>query len=177
MRSTGQTLLRYTMSAPPPPGSTRLNQVCELFLQELLRDFGCVLRATLRRRSREASTGAAAAFVAATRTADRPHGSGSCDAPQRAADRRSAGAEDWRQSQGRVRCTRGTMLHGDRKHLTRGSGPAVSLTRGRSGVTAACGAPRETACRPSPCPYWQASSLLRRCDIGRRRRRRRPRSR
>ena len=38
--------------------------------------------------------------MVATRTADRPHGSGSCDAPQRAEERRPTGTEDRRQSQG-----------------------------------------------------------------------------
>ena len=58
---------------------------------------------------------------------------------------------------GRVRCTRSTTLHGDRTHLTRGSGPAVPLTRGRSGATAAC-APQVTACRASP---WQGRQVRR----------------
>ena len=38
--------------------------------------------------------------MVATRTADRPHGSGSCDALQRAAERRPTGTENRRQSQG-----------------------------------------------------------------------------
>ena len=38
--------------------------------------------------------------MVATRTADRPHGSGSCDGPQRAAERRPTGTEDRRQSLG-----------------------------------------------------------------------------
>ena len=43
---------------------------------------------------------------------------------------------------GRRWCTTRTTPYGDRRHHLRGCGPAVSLTRGRRGATAPCGAPR-----------------------------------
>ena len=60
------------------------------------------------------------------------------------------------QTTGRVRCTRRTTLHGDRTHLTRGSGQTSSRSLGRRGATAACGAPQGKACRCSPRRLWQA---------------------
>ena len=70
-------------------------------------------------------------------------------------------------------------VYGHRSDLHRGSGWASLRSPGRSGATAARGAPQGTACRPSPCPLWQgqqeklwtpprcASSLLRRCGTSR----------
>ena len=43
---------------------------------------------------------------------------------------------------GRRWCTTRTTPYGDRRHHLRGCGPAVSLTRGRRGATAPCGAPQ-----------------------------------
>ena len=95
-----------------------------------------VQRATLRRRSREAPTGAAAAFVVATRTAAATHHS----AQQNAAPR---GPKDRRQSQGgggasyarrALRAQTAPPLGGAARH------PRGSL--GRRGVTAACGTPQ-----------------------------------
>ena len=68
----------------------------------------------------------------------------------------SAGASRWpwpssrttphedrgRPGRGRRWRTRRTMAYGHRRLHLRGSGPVVSLTRGRSGVTAPCGTPR-----------------------------------
>ena len=88
-----------------------------------------------------------------------------------------AGARRLPPGPGRVRCTRSTMLHRERTHLTRGSGGASLRSPGRRGATAACGAPQGTACRPSPCPLWQGRqgklwTPRRPCGAGRRRRRR-----
>ena len=52
-----------------------------------------------------------------------------------------------------------TKPYGDRRHHLRGSGRVVSLTPGRSGATAVCGAPHGTTCRPSPCPFWQGRQV------------------
>ena len=61
--------------------------------------------------------------MVATRTADSPHGSGSCVAPKRAAEHRSTGTEDRRQSQG----------GGGASYARRPPGTEVSSTMGAAG--------------------------------------------
>ena len=58
----------------------------------------------------------------------------------------------WR---GRWRSKFRTSACGRRRLLQQRSGRASLRSPGRSGATAACGAPQETACRPSPCRLWQ----------------------
>ena len=79
---------RYRVRGPCPQGHGPLNQVLDVWWRGQTR------------RQDTPSEPQAAAFVVATRTADRRQGSGSCDAPQRAAERRLTGTEDRRQSQG-----------------------------------------------------------------------------
>ena len=99
---------------------------------------------------------------------------------------RTAPHEDrGRPGRGRRWRTRRTTAYGHRRLHLRGSGPVVSLTRGRSGVTAPCGTPRGKllhCCRRRwpmrrpmlwTTPRWPSSSKRRSARRGKRRRRRR----
>ena len=77
--------------------------------------------------------------MVATRTADRPHGSGSCDAPQRAAERRPTGTEDRRQSQG----------GGGASYARRPAGTDGSSTGGAAGHPCGARAAAERPCWPA----------------------------